>query len=178
MNWLTRSDQDYQSHNNLYIALGTFILWVSWFFFNGGSAYTLYNERKNGVPKIILNTTLAASIGGLVAVALKPRVMRTYSKIHKFDVGTICNGCLAGLVSITAPCDNVEPWAAIIIGIIGAIFYVLFCKFLDALKIDDPVEASAVHFAGGVWGVIASGFFDMDLGVFYGKDGSGEFFGY
>jgi len=63
-------------------------------------------------------------------------------------------------VSITGCCDRIEVWAALIIGAVGGVFYILGCWVLDRLHIDDPVEATQVHFFGGIWGTIATGFFD------------------
>jgi Amt family ammonium transporter len=104
--------------------------------------------------------------------------MRSFSVSSKYDVGTMANGILVGLVSVTGSCDNIDNWAACVIGIIGGVAYCFFCKLLEKLEIDDPIEASCVHFAGGSWGVVATGFFDRDLGLFYGHDGCGTFFGY
>jgi Amt family ammonium transporter len=79
------------------------------------------------------------------------------------------NGALAGLVSITAPCDAVTPAAAIIIGAIGGILVVLAVLFIDhILKIDDPVGAVSVHGVCGAWGTLAVGLFNMESGLFYG----------
>lgn len=87
------------------------------------------------------------------------------------------NGILAGLVSITASCNVVEPWAAILIGIIGSCFYSLACRVTESCQIDDPLEAFQVHGCCGVWGVLACAFFMIDKGIFYGAEGSGKFLG-
>ncbi len=85
---------------------------------------------------------------------------------------------LAGLVSISASVDRIEGWAAICIAIIGATFYCAFCKYLECRRIDDPLEGSAVHMICGMWGLLASGFFDNQFGVIYGDPAKGHFFGY
>jgi len=144
-----------------FIVLGTFILWVSWLFFNGGSTLSMFNERQHGVAKIMMNTILGGSAGGVVATSVKPFIMRTYSKTNRYDVGALCNGILAGLVSVTAACVGIKPWAAVIIGALGGLFYSLGCKMLEKLGVDDPVEAAAVHGVCGAWGLIATGFFDQ-----------------
>lgn len=161
------------------MAFGTYILWIAWFFFNGSSTISMFYPRKNNTPKIIMNTTLAGSVGGIVATFAKPIVFKTWN-VAKFDVGTLSNGILAGLVGITAPCNNVTPTDSIWIGIIAGIFYVLFCKVLEKFDIDDPVEATCVHLAGGMWGVFSTGLFDNTKGLFYCKDLSVSFpfFGY
>jgi len=125
-----------------------------------------------------MNTVISGSCGGVVAVFVKARVLGTYSFVNRYDCGALCNGALVGLVSITGCCDRVEPWAAFIIGGIGALFYVAGCKILDVLHVDDPVEAAPVHFFGGVWGTLATGFFDNQNGLFYGSPNKGTYFGY
>ena len=80
-------------------------------------------------------------MGGIVAVFVKPHVLGTYSFVNRYDTVALCSGILVGLVSITGCCDRIEPWAALIVGGIGALFYILGCKILDVLHIDDPVEA-------------------------------------
>lgn len=84
------------------------------------------------------------------------------------------NGILAGLVAITAGCASVEPWAAVVMGLIGSLTYSLSCLAMNAAKIDDPLEAFQVHGACGVMGCILLAFFDINLGIFYGKKSEGE----
>lgn len=104
------------------------MLWVSWLFFNGGSAGTMFGDRENLPPKIMMVTILSAVAGGLVAAFLKPIVMRTYSKRNRYDVAALSNGILAGLVAITGVCDRCEPWSAFVIGLIGGLVYTLACR--------------------------------------------------
>lgn len=99
-------------------------------------------------------------MGGLVGVSCKPIVLQTYSHVNRFDIGSLCNGILVGLVSITGVANMCEPWGAFIIGIIGALFYCLGAWILEKLCIDDPVEAIPIHLFGGAWGVLAVAFFD------------------
>lgn len=103
---------------------------------------------------------MAAAAGGLTALFVKPFFLRTYRHVSWYDCQTLCNGILSGLVAISASIDRVEPWAAICIGIIAGIIYVLFLRWLVHLEVDDPVEGSAIHMGCGIWGVIAVGFFD------------------
>ena len=77
-----------------------------------------------------MNTYISGAMGGIVSAALKTRIMRNYSIIHRYDVLSISNGILAGLVSISASCNNVETWAAMIIGSIGSLIYCLMAKLL------------------------------------------------
>lgn len=85
----------------------------------------------------------------------------------RMDFQGLTNGILAGLVSITASCNAVEPWAAGIIGIMGSLVYSVFCKVLDYLKIDDPLDAFQVHGACGILGCLCVALFEKDVGVFY-----------
>lgn len=138
----------------------------------------MFTPRTNGPAKIIMNSVIGGSMGGIVAVFVKPRVLGTYSFVNRYDTVALCSGILVGLVAITGCCDRVEPWAAMIIGGIGALFYIAGCKILDKLHVDDPVEAVQVHMFGGIWGTLATGLFDNTTGLFYGQAGSGKYFGY
>merc|ERR1712187_663277 len=92
---------------------------------------------------------------------------------RKYDIGAMCNGILAGLVSITGPCGAVESGSSIAIGAIGGVFMMGTSMLLKKLKIDDPLDAFAVHGACGVWGVLAAALFNMGLGFqhFNGRNG-------
>ena len=138
----------------------------------------MFVPRTNGPAKIIMNSVIGASSGGIIACFLKPRFLGTYSFVNRYDTVALCSGILVGLVSITGCCDRIEPWAAMIVGGIGALFYIAGCKILDVLNVDDPVEAVQVHMFGGIWGTLASGFFDNTQGIFYGHPGSGRYFGF
>jgi len=175
---LMREKEPFVAYSFPFVAMGTIILWVSWLFFNGGSAFSMESPRKQGVPKIIMNTIIAAAAGGAIATTIKPHIMGTYGKYSRYDVSALCNGILGGLVSITAPCYNVQPWGAFLIGLIGGVIYAVSCKLLKLWNIDDPVEAAAVHGFCGAWGLIAVGLFDNDLGLFHLASGAGKFFGY
>jgi Amt family ammonium transporter len=143
----------------------------------------MFAPRTNGPAKIILNTWLSGSIAGIVAVYIKPQILGTYSFVNRFDCVTLCNGILCGLVGITGCCDQVEPWCALIIGIVAAFFYMLGCwLIIDKLRVDDAVEASPIHLMGGMWGTIATALFSNENGVFFPNSParvytSGYFFG-
>merc|ERR1719464_1073886 len=106
--------------------------------------------------QVAMNTTISASAGGLIAMLLKFVILK-----KKFDVCGFCGGILGGLVSITAGCSNVECGSALCIGLIGGIIFVANSVLLQLLKIDDPLDAWAVHGACGIWGVIAAALFDF-----------------
>ena len=130
--------------------LGTFILWMGWFGFNGGSTLKLGGiEVANEVANVFLNTNAAAS-GGLIAALIVARLV-----FGKADLTMALNGALAGLVAITADPASPSPLMATIIGGIGGIIVVGSIVFLDKIKIDDPVGAISVHGVVGLWGVFA-----------------------
>jgi Amt family ammonium transporter len=107
----------------------------------------------------MMNTWIAGAISGIIAVFVKPHVMGTYTKVSRLDCCTLCNGILCGLVSITGCCDCVEPYIAFVIGVIAALVYILGCKIMEVLRLDDAVEAVPVHLFGGIWGTLATGLF-------------------
>jgi len=121
---------------------------------------------------------IAGAAGGIAAVAFKPLFVSQYNHVSKFDCLTVCNGILQGLVTISASCDRIDPWAAFCIAIMGAIFYLAFCKFLEDFHLDDVSEGTAVHFIGGMWGLLATGYFDTEYGVFYRADWKNIYFSY
>jgi Amt family ammonium transporter len=132
-------------------ALGTLILWMGWFGFNGGSELKVSNvEEANAVALVFVNTNMAAA-GGLVAALLLARAW-----FGKADLTMALNGALAGLVAITAEPLTPSPMAATLIGIIGGLLVVPSIVAMDRLfKIDDPVGAISVHGVVGIWGLLA-----------------------
>jgi len=159
---------DFRPNNVQSIVLGTFMLWICWLFFNAGSTAQMAELNDMEPDLIMMNTIIAGSAGGFFSVYLKHPLAGTWDGKQRYDVGALCNGILIGLVSITAGCNNVEPWAALIIGALASVVYGLAIRLMRKLKIDDPVEASAVHGFGGIWGLFVVGLFDRDEGVFYG----------
>ena len=132
------------------VTIGVFILWFGWFGFNGGSQLALGTvDDATAIAKIFINTNLAAC-GGVIANALITRFLT-----GKTDVIMMLNGCLGGLVAITAEPLAPTPGAAIIIGAIGGAIVVLGTKLLFKLKIDDVVGAIPVHMFAGIWGTLA-----------------------
>ena len=87
------------------------------------------------------------------------------------DPSCLTNAILAGLVSITAPCNNVDKWAALVIGLFGGILYIISTKLLIRAKIDDPIQATQIHGFCGFWGVFSVGIFDKDTGLIYSGSG-------
>ncbi|MBO9489675.1 ammonium transporter [Endozoicomonas sp. G2_1] len=129
--------------------LGTFILWMGWFGFNGGSQLALSNtENATAVGQIFLNTNAAAAAGAVAALLLN----KTFW--GKADLTMILNGALAGLVAITADPLSPSPIAASLIGAVAGVIVVFSIVGLDKVKIDDPVGAISVHGVVGFFGVM------------------------
>jgi Amt family ammonium transporter len=130
--------------------LGTFILWLGWFGFNGGSELVVSNVAEaNNVALVFVNTNMAAA-GGVIAAMAMARML-----FGKTDLTMALNGALAGLVAITAEPLTPTPLLATIIGAIGGVIVVFSILGLDRLKIDDPVGAISVHGVVGMWGLVA-----------------------
>jgi len=137
--------------SNLPLAtLGTFILWLGWFGFNGGSELIISNvSEANAVSIIFVNTNLAAA-GGVMGALILSKLM-----FGKSDLTMALNGAIGGLVSITAEPLAPTPGLALIIGLIGGIIVVFSIISLDKMKIDDPVGAISAHGTCGIWGLLA-----------------------
>lgn len=134
------------SHNIPLATIGTLFLWFGWFGFNGGS--TLRADAS--VAATIINTNIAAGAGGVVCLLFG------WLKARRFDAMSILLGILGALVAITAGSNRVEPWGALIIGVVAGCLVLLGYDLLDKIfKVDDPVGAIAVHGFGGVVGTIA-----------------------
>jgi Amt family ammonium transporter len=137
--------------------LGTFILWMGWYGFNGGSVLALGDAASAiEMGNVMVNTNLAACGGMIAAMAM---VQILYKKV---DVTMGLNGALAGLVSITAGPATPSLGAAILIGAVGGVLVVLAVPFFDRLKIDDVVGALSVHLVCGIWGTMAVPFTDSE----------------
>jgi Amt family ammonium transporter len=137
--------------------LGTFILWMGWFGFNGGSTLKLGGIAvANEVAYVFLNTNAAAA-GGLIAALITARLM-----FGKADLTMALNGALAGLVAITAEPADPTALMATLIGAAGGVLVVFSIVTLDKLKIDDPVGAISVHGVVGIWGIFAVLISDAD----------------
>ncbi len=137
-------------HNLPLATLGCFILWFGWFGFNAGSTLA----AVDGLGHVAVTTILAAS-AGLIGAAVT-----TWIWFGKPELTMTINGCLAGLVSITAPCASVSTGSAVLIGLIGGVLVVGSAVFIErVLKVDDPVGACSVHGVCGVWGTLSVGLF-------------------
>jgi Amt family ammonium transporter len=146
-------------HSMSLATIGCFILWLGWFGFNPGSTMA----AAPGDISLIANTTnMAAAVATLTATGT------CWLLMGKPDLGMTLNGCLAGLVAITAPCAWVSVGHSAIIGGVAGILVVLAVIFFDKVKLDDPVGALSVHLVNGVFGTICVGLFHKDNGLFTG----------
>ncbi|KAJ8608617.1 hypothetical protein CTAYLR_009170 [Chrysophaeum taylorii] len=163
----------------IFQSLGTLILWVGWYGFNGAS--TLAIQGYGGVAShVFMTTTISAATACLTTVFIG------YGLTHVIDPGYANNGILGGLVAITAGCATSNNWGAFFTGLVAGPVYVVASMTLKKLEIDDVVDAFPVHGACGIWGVLAAGLFASEFyyanayysdrkddcaGVFYGGDG-------
>jgi len=138
--------------------LGTFVLWLGWFGFNGGSQLALGSvDDVNAVARVFVNTNMAACAGGIVAMILTQLLYR------KVDLSMVLNGTLAGLVGITAGPNYSGIGIAVLVGLVAGVLVTFAVPMFDKLKLDDPVGALSVHLVNGVWGTLAVGIFNPDV---------------
>ncbi len=140
--------QPIPGHHIPMVIAGTFILAFGWFGFNPGSTLAGTDLR---CATVVVNTMLAGIVGALASM------LTLYAYGLKPDPSMMCNGMLAGLVAITAPCAFVDSWAAVLIGAVAGSIVVVSVFFWDKMGIDDPVGAISVHGVNGIWGVISVG---------------------
>jgi Amt family ammonium transporter len=138
-------------HSMTSAALGVLVLWLGWFGFNPGS--TMAAGNGTAIAHILVNTNLAAATGALGAM------LTAWLLLGKPDLSMILNGCLAGLVAITAPCAFVTIGSGALIGLVAGVIVVLSVVAFDRVAIDDPVGALSVHLVNGIWGTLAVGLF-------------------
>jgi len=169
--WEPGNENQFSGHSIPFCVLGTFFLWFGWYGFNPGSTGSMKSTADAHTAGLVaVNTTLAPCVAGLVVFFLRAQVVAPLC----LDVGGFCNGILAGLVAITAGCNAVKPWEALLIGLVGGCVYQGASTLMKKLQIDDVVDAVAVHGACGVWGLIALGFFGNPAD---GIGGNGLFYG-
>ena len=155
-------------HSMSLAVIGLFVLWLGWFGFNPGSTMSFQN------PSDIVHILMTTNTSAIVAVLTS--TIASWILIGKPDLGMTVNGCLAGLVAVTGGCAYVSVGASMIIGAVAGVLVVLFVKFFDRIKIDDPVGATSVHLGCGVFGTICVGLFAKEgvtslsttNGLFYG----------
>ncbi|WP_336771637.1 ammonium transporter [Paenibacillus sp. MMO-58] len=147
------SANEISGHNQVFTALSVLLLWVGWFGFNAGSTLAIGDGFFGYVG---FTTMLGAGAGAVAAMLI------SWAVNGKGDITTMLNGTLAGLVAITASCAFVEPWAAVVIGLVAGVLVFYSAKFFEKIKVDDPIYAMSVHGAAGIWGTLANGIFATD----------------
>lgn len=155
-------------HSMSLAVIGLFVLWLGWFGFNPGS--TMSFQNPSDVMHILMTTNTSAIAAILTSTAA------AWIFIGKPDLGMTVNGCLAGLVGITASCAYVTVGASMLIGAIAGVLVVFAVMFFDRIKVDDPVGATSVHLVCGVFGTICVGLFAKE-GVTTLSSRSGLFYG-
>ncbi len=149
-------------HNLSIATLGVFVLWFGWFGFNPGSTMAL---NPDAIAHIAVTTNSAAAAASISAT------LTAWLLLGKPDLSMILNGCLAGLVAITAPCAFVSIPASVLIGLLSGVLVVLSVIFFDKIKIDDPVGALSVHLVNGIFGTLSLGLFaDKEIAARIGTD--------
>eukprot|EP01094_Clydonella_sp_ATCC50884_P013296 TRINITY_DN23586_c0_g1_i1.p1 TRINITY_DN23586_c0_g1~~TRINITY_DN23586_c0_g1_i1.p1 ORF type:complete len:451 (+),score=111.72 TRINITY_DN23586_c0_g1_i1:171-1523(+) len=188
----TGKPQGIPGHSTVLTTLGFFILWFGFHAFNAGSVITVAGGAGAAqASRALINTTLASAAGALTVLFItKFEILKEQVTICRLTVTIIhplgshwcltamLNGSLAGMVSICAGANVVEPWAAMVIGIIAGIAYSTTSSLLEMMHIDDPLNACPVHLFGGIWGVLSVALFApagrlpfaTDGGVLYAWD--------
>jgi len=170
----------FPAHSVALQILGTFILWTGWYGFNPGSALIIANADSAATSALCAVTTTIAAAAGCVTAMFTDTIIENYKTGEaSYDLTMAMNGCLGGLVAVTAGCSVFKPWAALIVGMVGGWMYLIASKLLIRLRIDDAVDAIPVHFANGMWGVLAVGLFaspDEMAVAGYNSEHTGWFF--
>jgi ammonium transporter, Amt family len=146
---------DMPGHNASLTLLGVFFLWFGWYGFNPGSTL-LINGASGLAANVAIVTTIGAASGALSTLFISYLHSYLSTGMYIYDLLQVGNGALAGLVAVTGGCGYMRPWAGFITGVIGGFVYYGSSKLiLHTMKVDDPVDAIAVHFFCGMWGLIA-----------------------
>eukprot|EP01065_Artemidia_motanka_P014459 TRINITY_DN18395_c0_g1_i1.p1 TRINITY_DN18395_c0_g1~~TRINITY_DN18395_c0_g1_i1.p1 ORF type:complete len:1958 (+),score=506.05 TRINITY_DN18395_c0_g1_i1:73-5946(+) len=140
-------------HNKFSSAIGTLLLWFSWFGFNGGSVAAFSNGGHEVAATAMVTTLMSGAASCVTSLLVFPRVYGHY------NLGHTCNAVLTGLVAVTAACGFVSPASSVPIGAVAALVYLAWSECRRALRIDDVLDATSVHLAGGLWGTICVGLF-------------------
>jgi len=152
--------REFPGHSQALQMLGTFILWFGWYGFNCGTALLHEGENVESIFALAgVNSTLAAGMAGMTALFSNLFVLERTTGEPFFDLKYLMNGTLCGLVSITAGCGIVEPWAGVVIGLVAGLIYTSGSRLLVYMRLDDAVDAIPVHMMSGMWGVLSVGFF-------------------
>ena len=161
--WDESQASKFVPHDLSLVLSGMLILWCGWYGFNTGSSLALSSlDTASIVSTAFVSTTTAAASGGATVVVLS----LIWTRGQSIDVLHMVNGILGGLVSITAGCDVISGWHAMIIGCSAALIGMLFTMSMEKCYVDDVCDAVGVHGACGYWGLLAVGLFDAERGGF------------
>lgn len=164
-----KTKRDIPGHSMVTLALGAMLLFIGFLGFNGGSVIFIDTVLETqALATAVVNTCLASAGGGLTTQLVNRKLVR--QKYWSFT--QLCNGAIAGMVSVCAGANAFEPWAAFFTGCVAGVVYRLLCPLVSRLGIDDAVDAGAVHLGGGAWGVIAASLLSNNESVF--KDNHGK----
>merc|ERR1719310_251453 len=180
----------FEGHSTPLQVIGTFLLWFGWYGFNPGSTLAIHSEGGDyarDAARAAVTTTLAGATAGVTGLFLKCHLPASLGGSGVYDIGHTCNSLLGGLVGITAGCSVISPGFSVLVGFVAAFVYHLASCAMRKFKIDDPLDAFAVHGACGFWAVVAVGLFGVkeylqtgfavdDAGVFMAGT-KGELFG-
>ncbi|KAL5006721.1 hypothetical protein ScPMuIL_015527 [Solemya velum] len=159
---------DIKGHSVPLAALGGFILLFGFFAFNGSSQGSISSPGDGTAVSIsVVNTVIAGSSGAFLTMILNKL---KWIGDGKWSFLTTLNGCLTGMVASCSGVSQYYTYAAFVVGLGGGVFYMIFTWLVLRLRVDDPLDATAVHFGGGLWGVIAVAFMSKDFGIFYHRD--------
>lgn len=166
--WDPVLSHEFQPHNVPSILMGTFFLWVGWYGFNPGSTGAMSSlENASAASNAFITTTYSGAAAGVAALFIS----LASTRFRSFDILSICNALLGGLVAITAGCDIIDPNYSLIVGVVAGFLYFAAVEVTKLLNVDDCVEATAVHGVCGAWGCIAVGLFHRSNGAFFGYGG-------
>jgi len=147
-------------HSSALQMLGLFILWFAWYGFNVGSAISITGPDQSSIISIsAVNTTLAAASSCASALGANYIIAERRTGEGEFSLKVTMNGCLSGLVAITAGCAVLDPWAAVAVGFFAGLVYLITSNLLIRARIDDAVDAIPVHMCNGAFGSLCIGFF-------------------
>lgn len=171
----------FPGHSAALQVLGTFILWFGWYGFNAGSIVTIAGRTTaSGYPTAhiaalaSINTTLSGSAGCISALFTRLYLNERRTGEATFDLSVALNGTISGLVAITGGCAYVEPWVSLVIGLVSGWVYLFASNLMTRRCLDDAVDAIPVHFANGMWGILAVGLFASEKHLYnmYGDAGT------
>ena len=165
----------YRSDVSLLVA-GTLLILIASLFMNAGAQLEIISSSgAHKANKIVMNTIVSSATSGLYNVLtwqysniMDSQRIQATQQLYHFDVNNLCSSVLAGLVSVTAGCSRIEIIGAVMIGMTGGVIFSCAKKVLSRYEIDDPLDVSEIHGFCGLWSILAVGFFDTELGLFYG----------